>query len=250
MDTNVSFKRMMVFIIAGLFVVSCIFVILIINSGAWAKFLSCYEMVCDRQAWRDLMKSSGWAAPLSFIALQIGQVVFAPIPGDVTGFLGGYLFGAWGGSLLSTIGLTIGSMLNFGIGHLLGERMVRRFVSCESYNKYNELVQYKGVLVIFIFFLLPVFPKDYLCLFLGLTTMPASVFFVISTIGRLPGTIALSLQGASIFDRNYMFFVIVTVLCVLFAVVAYGTREPLYRWMAKQRKGSSCPDFMQPEGKL
>jgi len=248
MDKNVSFNRMIAFIIAGLFIVSCIFVILIINSGAWAKVLSCYEVVCDRQALRDLMKSSGWTAPLSFIALQIGQVVFAPIPGDVTGFLGGYLFGAWGGSLLSTIGLTIGSMLNFWIGHFLGERMVRRFVSCESYNKYNELVQYKGVLIIFIFFLLPVFPKDYLCLFLGLTTMPASVFFVISTIGRLPGTIALSLQGASIFDKNYMFFVLVTVLCILFAVVAYGTREPLYRWMAEHRKGSSCPDFMQPEG--
>jgi uncharacterized membrane protein YdjX (TVP38/TMEM64 family) len=99
--------------------------------------------------------------------------------------------------------------------------------------------RYKGILVIFIFFLIPGVPKDYLCLFLGLTSLPAGVFFVISTVGRMPGTIALSLQGASVFDKNFMFFVIVTVLCMLFAVSAYMTRDPLYRWMARHSKGGA-----------
>ncbi|MCK7513881.1 MAG: hypothetical protein MZV70_64255 [Desulfobacterales bacterium] len=39
-----------------------------------------------------------------FIGLQVGQVLFAPIPGEVTGFLGGYMFGALSGFLLSTVG--------------------------------------------------------------------------------------------------------------------------------------------------
>ncbi|MCK7508792.1 MAG: VTT domain-containing protein [Desulfobacterales bacterium] len=72
-------------------------------------------------------------------------------------------------------------MINFGIGHFLGERVVRKLVRCETYDKYNQMVQYKGILVIFIFFLIPGFPKDYLCMFLGLTTLPARVFFVLST---------------------------------------------------------------------
>jgi uncharacterized membrane protein YdjX (TVP38/TMEM64 family) len=150
------------------------------------------------------------------------------------------MFGAWSGFFLSTIGLTLGSMLNFFIGHFLGEHVVRRMVSCETYEKYNEMVQYKGILVIIIFFLVPVFPKDYLCLFLGLTRLPAGVFFVISTVGRMPGTIALSLQGASVFDKNYTFFVGVTMLCVLFGVFAYKMRDPLYRWMARQAKEKVC----------
>jgi uncharacterized membrane protein YdjX (TVP38/TMEM64 family) len=106
-----------------------------------------------------------------------------------------------GGFFLSTFGLTIGSMLNFFIGHFLGERLVRRMVSCEAYEKYDEMVQYKGILVIFIFFLVPGFPKGYLCIFLGLTRLPVDVFFMISTVGRMPGTIASSLQGASVFDK-------------------------------------------------
>jgi uncharacterized membrane protein YdjX (TVP38/TMEM64 family) len=245
-------KRMILFLVGGVFLASCLVLLLLLNSDFWAKFINCYDLFCDREWVRQLVKSSGWAASVIFVALQIGQVVFAPIPGDVTGFLGGYLFGAWGGVFLSTTGLTIGSMLNFYIGHLLGERVVRRMVSCETYDKYNDLVQYKGILVIFIFFLVPGFPKDYLCLFLGLTTLPAGVFFVVSTVGRIPGTIALSLQGASIFDKNYMFFVVVTVLCILFAISAYIMRDPIYRWMARQSKGRACGKIseVQAEGFL
>jgi uncharacterized membrane protein YdjX (TVP38/TMEM64 family) len=175
-----------------------------------------------------------------FIGLQIGQVLFAPIPGEVTGFLGGYMFGAVNGFLLSTVGLTLGSMLAFGIGHFLGERVVRKLVRCESFEKYNQMVQYKGILVIFVFFLIPGFPKDYLCMFLGLTTLPGRVFFVVSTIGRMPGTLALSLQGASIFEKDYMFFVIVTALTLLFALAAWLLRDRLYRWMNRLKKKSSC----------
>jgi uncharacterized membrane protein YdjX (TVP38/TMEM64 family) len=243
MTDKTKLRRLIIFIVGGVFLSSCVVVFLLMNSSLWAKLVGCYDLFCDRESVRHFVKSSGWAAPLMFIAIQIGQVLFAPIPGDVTGFLGGYIFGAWDGFFLSTIGLTIGSMLNFFIGHYLGERVVRRLVSCETYDKYNELVQYKGILVIFIFFLVPGFPKDYLCLFLGLTSLPARVFFVVSTVGRMPGTIALSLQGASIFDKNYMFFVVVTVLCILFGIGAYMGRDPLYRWVVRHSKKRVCDTF-------
>ena len=103
-----------------------------------------------------------------------------------------------------------------------------------------ETNKYGMILVIFLFFHVPVFPKDFLCLFLGLTSLPARVFFVISMIGRMPWTIALSLQGVSIFDKNYMFFVVVTVLCILFGIVAYMGIDPLYRWIARQKKKNIC----------
>lgn len=233
-------KRTAFLVAGGVFLAACLVVLLLLNTSPWAKLAGYYDLFCDRQWLRSVVKSSGYAAPFIFVGLQIGQVVFAPVPGDVTGFLGGYMFGAWGGFLLSTIGLTVGSMLNFYIGRFMGERALRRIIRCETYEKYNDMVQYKGILVIIICFLIPGFPKDYLCLFLGLTTLPAGVFFVISTVGRLPGTIALSLQGASFFDKNYMVFALLTLLCVLFAVAAYLLRDPLYRWMARQTNVRSC----------
>ncbi len=53
----------------------------------WYDFLSSKEKI---KTW---LKSFGSAAPLVFIFIQSFQVVFAPIPGEATGFLGGYLFG-------------------------------------------------------------------------------------------------------------------------------------------------------------
>jgi uncharacterized membrane protein YdjX (TVP38/TMEM64 family) len=232
--------RAFITIVVVIFLASCLVVFVFLNSGFWDQLLRYYDLVTDREWMRQAVATSGWAATFVFLGLQIGQVLFAPIPGEITGFMGGYMFGALNGFLLSTIGLTIGSMINFGIGHFLGERVVRKIVRCETYEKYNQMVQYKGILVIFIFFLIPGFPKDYLCMFLGLTTLPARVFFVLSTIGRIPGTLALSLQGASIFEKNYMFFVIVTALSLLFALVCYLARDALYRWIARYGKKKTC----------
>jgi uncharacterized membrane protein YdjX (TVP38/TMEM64 family) len=232
--------RAFITLVAVIFLASCLIVFVFLNSGMWDQLLGYYDLATDREWLRQVVKASGWAATLVFVGLQIGQVLFAPIPGELTGFLGGYMFGALNGFLLSTIGLTIGSMINFGIGHVLGERVVRKLVRCETYEKYNQMVQYKGILVIFIFFLIPGFPKDYLCMFLGLTTLPARVFFVLSTVGRLPGTLALSLQGASIFEKNYIAFVIITVLSLLFALVSYLTRDSIYRWIVRHSKKKAC----------
>jgi uncharacterized membrane protein YdjX (TVP38/TMEM64 family) len=236
--------RTLVTLVAVIFLASCLVVFVFLNSSLWDQLLCYYDLITDREWVRQVVASAGWASTLVFLGLQIGQVLFAPIPGELTGFLGGYMFGALNGFLLSTVGLTLGSMINFGIGHFLGERVVRKLVRCETYEKYNQMVQYKGILVIFIFFLIPGFPKDYLCMFLGLTSLPARVFFVLSTVGRMPGTLALSLQGASIFEKNYMFFVIVTVLSLLFALVCYLARDPLYRWIARYSKKKVCDPLL------
>ena len=232
--------RTLVTLVVAIFLASCLVVFVFLNSSLWDQLLSYYDVITDREWVRQTGSSTGWAATLVFMGLQIGQVLFAPIPGELTGFMGGYMFGAFNGFLLSTVGLTMGSMINFGIGHFLGERVVRKLVRCETYEKYNQMVQYKGILVIFIFFLIPGFPKDYLFMFLGLTSLPARVFFVLSTLGRMPGTLALSLQGASIFEKNYMFFVIVTALSLLFALVCYLARDSLYRWIARHTKKKVC----------
>lgn len=232
--------RTLITLVVVIFLASCLVAFVFFNSGLWDQLLRYYDLMTDREWLRQTVNSMGWAAPLVFMSLQIGQVLFAPIPGELTGFLGGYVFGALNGFLLSTLGLTMGSMINFAIGHFLGEPMVRKLVRCETYDKYNQMVQYKGILVIFIFFLIPGFPKDYLCMFLGLTTLPARVFFVLSTVGRMPGTLALSLQGASIFEKDYLFFVMVTALSLLFALVCYLARDPLYRWISRYSKKKAC----------
>lgn len=192
-----------------------------------------YHLMTHRERFAQVVASFGMAAPLIFMLLQVLQVILAPIPGEATGFIGGYLFGAAYGCLYSTVALTIGSWLNFGIGRFLGRHWVRRLIPEHRLRRFDYLLRHQGALVVFALFVLPGFPKDYMCLFLGISTMPARLFLAMALVGRIPGTLMLSLNGALVFEKNYLLFALIMVVNVILLVLAYRYREALYRWIEK-----------------
>ena len=181
------------------------------------------DVMHDGTKARETILSYGYLAPLIFMILQILQVVFAPVPGEATGILGGYLFGAWPSFIYSSIALAVGSALAFIIGHLFADAFRSRFSKTKIYRKFNHLV-FKGDFVIpFILFLFPGFPKDSLAYLLGLSTMPFKVFIFIASIARMPGTLVLSFEGAQVYEGNYLellllliFSAIVALPCILY----------------------------------
>jgi uncharacterized membrane protein YdjX (TVP38/TMEM64 family) len=92
------------------------------DTPAW-HFLA--RLYVDKRFLKHTLREWGILAPLIFIGLQALQVIVAPIPGEVTGILAGYLFGEWLGFFYSTIGLTLGSVAAFGVGRWLGIHYVR-----------------------------------------------------------------------------------------------------------------------------
>ncbi len=207
----------------------------------WAWLSPYYDFITDKDQVKAAIKAAGPLAPFLFIALQSFQVILAPIPGEATGFIGGYLFGVPLGLLYSTIGLTLGSLAAFLLGHWLGKRYVTRVVSPETLQRFDFLMERQGALVAFILFLIPGFPKDYLSLILGLSPMDLRVFLVVCTIGRLPGTLMLTLQGAQVYQGNYWNSIILVGACLVLAGLAYYFRETLYVWIRRlemyHRKG-------------
>ena len=192
-----------------------------------------YDLLIDREKTEAFIRASGHWAPLVFMAVQLLQVILAPIPGEATGFIGGYLFGAGKGFVYSSISLAIGSLINFMLGRLLGLRFIRKVIPREKLKRLDQTVTRHGALVILLLFIFPGFPKDYLCLFLGMTAMPLKLFLLMATFGRMPGTLMLSLQGAMLFERMYGLFTLILAVCALVLFVAYRFREQLYRWIEK-----------------
>lgn len=192
-----------------------------------------YQLVSDREKIRNFVVSFGPSAPLVFIGIQILQVIFAPVPGEATGFIGGYLFGTMKGFFYSSIALTIGSWINFTIGRFLGERYVRKMIPAEKFNKFDRIIKRQGIVILFILFIFPGFPKDYLCLFLGLSTLPLKTLLVLAGVGRMPGTFILSLQGAYLFEENYLLLGLIAGACLVIAYLAYRYRETIYVWVEK-----------------
>ncbi|MFH0999130.1 MAG: VTT domain-containing protein [Pseudomonadota bacterium] len=199
----------------------------------WEMGVNAYNFLTDREAIKTYILSWGMAAPIVFIGIQIFQVVLAPIPGEATGFIGGFLFGTFNGFLYSSFGLSVGSLINFGIGRLLGMQFIRKLIPASQIKQLDKLVHRQGAIVLFICFLFPGFPKDYLCLFLGVSDIPFKLFFVMATFGRMPGTLALSVQGASLYEQEYALMTAIAVFCVVSAYLSFRYKENLYNWMEK-----------------
>jgi len=209
------------------------FVVFWLRIPIWEKITDLYRLFSDREQIRLLISSFGTSAPPVFMLIQILQVIFAPVPGEATGFIGGYLFGTLPGFIYSSIGLTVGSLLNFGIGRFLGGRYVRKRIPAHQFQKIDGLVKRQGIIVLFILFLFPGFPKDYLCLALGVSTMPIKIFILLAGIGRMPGTFALSLQGEFLYEQNYVLLGVMIAACLVLAFLCYGYREKIYLWIEK-----------------
>lgn len=214
-------------------IVALVFLGYVNRTFLWERITAFYHLFTDRDQIKVFIASFGSGAPLVFIIIQILQVLLAPFPGEATGFIGGFLFGPAKGFLYSSIGLTLGSLLNFSVGRFLGKHYVRKLIPARQLERLDRIVKRQGVIVLFVLFVFPGFPKDYLCLFLGLTALPFTVFLLIATIGRMPGTLMLSLQGSYVFEQKYGLFAMIMGVCLVVVFLAYIYRDPLYRWLER-----------------
>jgi len=222
--------------------ITCLLVGLIVllvylySSQLWAQATKLWDLFQDRHQLKKVIKSFGPYSPLIFIVLQVVQVVVAPIPGEAIEFLGGYAFGVWGGMVYSMIGLILGSGLAFGIAKIFEKQAIERFVSPELRKKFDYLIGHQGVILSFLLFLIPGFPKDTLCYILGLTPMHWGMFLMVSTLGRIPGTLLATLQGAKAFDQQYLTLIVLLVISALIILVFYIYHENIHQWIKKRSK--------------
>jgi uncharacterized membrane protein YdjX (TVP38/TMEM64 family) len=209
------------------------FIIYHYNSQIWVQVIKLYNLYQDHQEFKKTISSYGAYAPLAYILLQIIQVVIAPIPGGAIEFLGGVIFGVKAGFIYSMIGLILGSWLAFSLARIFEKVAVEKFVSEQTRKKFDYLVEHEGVILSFILFLLPGFPKDALCYILGLTPMHLGIFLIISTIGRIPGTLIACLQGGKAFEHQYYTFGVLLGASFLVILVFYIYHDEIHHLVKK-----------------
>jgi uncharacterized membrane protein YdjX (TVP38/TMEM64 family) len=207
-----------------------------------------YVYFVDRDKAIQLITSFHPYDEIFFILLQIIQVVAAPIPGEATGLIGGYLYGPYLGTLYSTIGLTIGSWIAFILARFFGMPLVEKAVSAEVIRKFDQFMEHQGAFVSFLLFLIPGFPKDYLCYIMGVSHMSTLTFIVISTAGRLMGTAMLSVCGHCVRSEQYLLLFIVIAASVIIIIPAIIYREKLLTMLKRWGRASKTNnDKKDPE---
>jgi uncharacterized membrane protein YdjX (TVP38/TMEM64 family) len=139
------------------------------KSGFWNN-ISTYENL------KAFIKGKGMYSSLIFLIIQILQVVAIPIPGAITVSVGNIVFGFVWGSLLSYVGILLGSVMAFIIGRKFGYKLVVWIAGEDNVRKVMNMIRGKDKIMFTVIFLLPFFPDDILCFVAGLTSM-SLVFF-------------------------------------------------------------------------
>jgi len=151
---------------------------------------------------KTFVDTIGIWGPVSFILLQLIQVIVPIIPGGITCIAGIIIFGPFWGFVYNYIGIVLGSIINFALARYYGQTLIRTLISDKVYNKYaswlNEGERFDKLFALAIFF--PVAPDDFLCMLAGLTRMTYRKFTAIIVLGKPASLLLYSLGLTSMLD--------------------------------------------------
>lgn len=190
------------------------------------------HLLTNRDQLVEVVSSWGVFAPIIYIVLQIIQTVVAPIPGQIVGGIGGFVFGPWG-ILWTTIGTILGCYLVFRIARRFGRPLLEKLFKKSIIDKFDFILNSKSTsLVLFLIFLLPGFPDDVICYLAGLTKLPIRRLMIILILGRFPVIVVTNFIGEGI-STNLAAVVVIAVIVVLLLGLAIWQRERLMRFLKR-----------------
>lgn len=193
------------------------------------------KFVSEPEKFRVWVENGGVWSKLAFIGMVMFQVVIALVPGEPLEIGAGYAFGALEGTLLTVIGITLGSLLVFCLVRKFGVMLVEIFFSREKINSLKFLHKSKKRdFIIFLLFFLPGTPKDLITYFAGLTDMKLSYVLWLSAVVRLPSVITSTLGGNALGTEKYITAITVFIITLIVSLIGWL----IFKFISSHRKGA------------
>jgi len=199
-------------------------------AGAYLLVRAYAPFLFDAEEMRAWVGQFGAFAPLVFILAQVAQVIVAPIPGQVTAIVGGYLFGPVAGTAYSMVGVTVGSAIAFLIAQRYGRPVVERMIEGDLLDRFDGFVETLGVPGLFLFVVIPGLPDDVICFLAGLAHFRLLVFVGVMFVGRLPAYVVTNFAGDGLATGNVVEAVVLVAALVVFSLYAYRKREKIRQY--------------------
>jgi uncharacterized membrane protein YdjX (TVP38/TMEM64 family) len=133
---------------------------------------------------------------VAIVGFQVLQVLFAPVPGQITSIVAGFLYGVLWGTVLCMVGLVLGTAIAMGLARRYGRPLVERLVPKERLARMDRYLERRGALAFLLIFLLPFLPDDVAAFVAGLSPLRLSQLLLLITVARLPGVVVAALLGA------------------------------------------------------
>lgn len=189
-------------------------------AGSWAWF-------SDREAVTSSMQNAGLWGPVVLFVLFVLQVFLAFIPGQALMVACGYLYGFWGGFLLSWLSLVAGGEAAFMLARKYGRSFAEKWIAQDVLARWDRTAQGQGVGFFAMMLLMPLVPNDAMCYVAGLGKISRPRFFVANMLGRGMACVVTSAAGAfggSISSQGWVMLIAIFILIGIAWYVARSRR--------------------------
>jgi uncharacterized membrane protein YdjX (TVP38/TMEM64 family) len=181
-------------------------IVLCVVATAIIAALAAFDIRALLRGAMDWMEQLGPRGQVLFVLIYIAATVLL-IPGSALGLGAGALFGVVRGSLLVSLGSTVGATCAFLPGRYLARGWVaKRIAGRASFAAIDQAVAGEGWKIVLLKRLSPVFPFTLLNYAFGLTRVSLRDYVLASWIGMMPGTVLYvylgSLARAGVADRQ------------------------------------------------
>lgn len=173
-----------------LFIIICMIGVLfyLVGSTSLKEYLTLDYLKAKREVLHEYyVHNRLWVIGIYFVIYLLVATLAIPVA-DIITIAGGAIFGVWLGTVIVSFASTIGATFCFLLSRwLLGNYFWKVFK--RAFESINAGVQKEGAFYLFALRLVPIFPFFLINPVMGLTKMRTSVFFFVSQLGMLPGTL-------------------------------------------------------------
>lgn len=170
----------------------------------------------NREEISEFIKNFGWWSPVFFVAVSIIPIIFTPLNHGIFAIVGGFVFGPWIGFLLNWISKSLGTLITFSIGKLIGKKAIRKFAKSEDIKEYNNIFS-QHVFLVFVGFMI----NDTLSYLAGISSMKTKTFIPLILLAHIIPTLTLAYVGSGISLKDPLFFILISSIALLIVFYFY-----------------------------
>ena len=170
------------------------------------------------QTIREIIKNAGPLGPMVLVFLIWTTNVIAPLGATPFLFAGFYLYGQ-AVVIYGSMAAVIASITNFWIARIWGRSIVEKLAGADSLEKIDNLTSNYGFQALFICRVFLSQFHDVVSYAFGLTKLKFLPYFVVSTLGTIPGTIVWYYLSTKL--NNPLTFTLLTLLVAYISLTSY-----------------------------